>query len=224
MLAKKGAFKGRTDCLFRAELKENITLSGYGAALRMRRSDYDGPDYGKSEYRHVLGVNSCTNVGVYGLTLAESGGDGLYLGAAQEGVTNKNVHIKDVVCASNYRQGISVITAEDLLIENCTLRDTVGTAPQAGVDFEPNSPGERLVNCVMRNCVTQNNRGNGYEIYLGNGPRCHATVVALRALQIVRRRKGGGHRHPRRVRDRTHRRHQLRGLHLRAQPGIGHRT
>lgn len=166
VIAKRGEFKGRNDCLFTADNKENITLVGYGARLRMWRSDYDAPPYEKAEWRHVLCFRSCSNVSIRGLTLAESGGDGVYLGTATRGVTNKNVHIKDVTCERNYRQGISVITAENLLIENTVMRETEGTPPQAGIDFEPNRPEERLVNVVMRNCLTSSNRGDGYEIYL----------------------------------------------------------
>ena len=166
VVAKRGEFKGTNDCLFRAENKKNITLTGYGATLRMHRSDYDKPPYEKAEWRHVLSFRSCSNIKVKGLTLAESGGDGIYLGTATKGVTNKGVLIKDVICDKNYRQGISVITAEDLLIENTIMRDTKGTPPQAGIDFEPNNPDERLVNVVMRNCTTQGNAGNGHALYL----------------------------------------------------------
>ena len=163
VVAKEGAFKGNNDCLFRASEKQNITLIGYGAILRMRRSDYDDPDlYDRAEWRHVLSFKSCSNIKVYGLTLAESGGDGIYLGTAKQWVTNKDVHIKDVICDRNYRQGISVITAENLLIENTIMRDTGGTPPRAGIDFEPNNPEERLVNCVMRDCVSESNEGCGY--------------------------------------------------------------
>jgi hypothetical protein len=68
----------------------------------------------------------------------------------------------------NNRQGISVITAENLLIEGCVFRDTQGTAPQAGIDFEPNHPEERLVHCVLRNCRSEANSGHAYHIYLGH--------------------------------------------------------
>ncbi len=168
VLAKRGAFKGRGDSLFTASLKENVTLTGYGATLRMWKKDYQSDAYQKAEWRHCLSIRSSTNVRVAGLTLAESGGDGIYLGVSKAGVTNKNVQIKDVVCDANHRQGISVISAEDLLIEDCVLENTSGTAPQAGIDFEPNHPSEKLVNCVMRGCVTENNGGDGYEFYLKN--------------------------------------------------------
>ncbi len=166
VVAKKGAFKGKGDTLFTASLKQNIILYGYGATWRMHRADYDGPEYEKAEWRHCLSIRSCTNVRVLGLTLAESGGDGIYLGTGQAGVTNKDIVIQDVLCDRNYRQGISVITAENLLIENTIMRDTGGTAPQAGIDFEPNLTNERLVNCVMRDCTTQGNVGVGYAIYI----------------------------------------------------------
>ena len=128
----------------------------------MRRDDYAGPPYKKAEWRNVLALQSCTNVRIYGLTLAESGGDGIYLGTATGSVPNKDIIIKDVVCDKNYRQGISVINAENLLIEDCVLSNTAGTAPAAGIDFEPNAPGERLVNCTLRRVVSQNNAGGGF--------------------------------------------------------------
>ena len=174
--AKEGEFKGKGDCLFTAALRENVTLRGYGATLRMNRSDYDGPDYDRAEWRHVLSIRSSSNVKVYGLTLAESGGDGIYLGVSKRGVTNADIHIKDVVCDRNYRQGISVISARNLLIEDTVMRDTGGTAPKAGIDFEPNHPSEEIVNCVMRNCVSENNEGCGFVFYL---PNLHADSAPL---------------------------------------------
>jgi hypothetical protein len=165
VLAKKGSFRGPSDALFRAVGKSNVKLTGPGATLQMRRADYASPPYTKAEWRHVLSIRGCTNVMVTGLALAESGGDGIYLGAGPKGQTNRNVVIRDVVCDRNYRQGISVITAEGLLIENCTLKNTAGTPPAAGIDFEPNHASERLVDCVMRHCTIENNQGYALHIY-----------------------------------------------------------
>ncbi|MGI5820010.1 MAG: hypothetical protein ACOX9R_18145 [Armatimonadota bacterium] len=167
ILAKRGEFKAGGDNLFAARNVENVTLRGYGATFRMWRDDYDNPDlYTKAEWRHTLSLRGVTNASVLGLTFAESGGDGIYLGAGQGDATNLNVHIKDVVCERNYRQGISVITAENLLIEDTIMRDTAGISPQAGIDFEPNRPTQRLVNVVMRNCLTENNVSYGYVLSL----------------------------------------------------------
>jgi hypothetical protein len=168
VVAKKGAFRGRGDCLFTAWNKCNIRLIGPGATLRMHRSDYDAPPYEKAEWRHVLSLRGCTNVLVEGLTLAESGGDGIYLGAGRNGEPNVDIVIRNVICDRNYRQGISVITARRLLIEKVILRGTAGTPPAAGIDFEPNHPREVLVDCVMRDCIIENNQGFGIHLYLGH--------------------------------------------------------
>jgi len=166
IMAKKGEFKGRGDCLFRGMNLENVTLNGYGATFRMRKKDYQSDAYDKAEWRMTLGLYSCTNIKIYGLTLAESGGDGIYLGVSGDQKLCKDIHIKDVVCDSNHRQGISVISAENLLIENCILKNTSGTAPRAGIDLEPNHPTEKLKNCTIRNCKMENNEGPGILLYL----------------------------------------------------------
>lgn len=168
VLAKKGAFHGSGDSLFSAAGKKNIKLVGPGATLRMRRADYDSQDYKHAEWRHVLNFHGCAGVTVEGLTLAESGGDGIYLGAGPGGAPCKDVVIRDVICDRNYRQGISVISAENLLIERCVLKGTAGTPPAAGIDFEPNAANERLVNCVMRDCTIENNQGYALHIYAPN--------------------------------------------------------
>ena len=166
--AKQGSFLGKTESLFEAYFKKNITLIGYGATLRMKKLDYTKPPYEKAEWRHILSIRSCENIKIYGLTLASGGGDGIYLGVAKEGTPCKNVHIKDVVCIDNYRQGISVISAENLLIENIIMKETSGTPPMAGIDFEPNQPTEILSNITLRNCISQNNSGAGFAFYLEN--------------------------------------------------------
>lgn len=190
--AKKGEFQGGTDSLLSVVSKQNVTIRGYGATFRMHRDDYAKAPYKKAEWRNTLQIRSSTNVQVLGLTMAESGGDGIYLGVAKRGVTNKNILIRDVVLEKHYRQGISVITAEDLLIENTIMRDTAGTSPMAGIDFEPNHFSERLVNCVMRNCIVENNQGVGYAFYLPNLTAASAPI-SIRLENCIAR---GSNRQP----------------------------
>ena len=154
--AKPGEFRPKGACLLSFAGCTNIHIVGYGATLRMRHEDYMKPPYEKSEWRHALSIRSCRNVLIEGLTLADSGGDGIYLG-----------WIRDVLCDRNHRQGISVISAENLLIENTVMRETFGTPPAAGIDFEPNRPSEVLKNCVMRNCLSIRNQGAGYATWAG---------------------------------------------------------
>ena len=160
--AKRGSFKGSHDSLFKAKGKGHITVGGYGATLRMRKQDYMSADYAKAEWRTAIYFDSCHDVRVYGVTIRDTGGDGVYLGDAGQPGFNKDIVIEDVHFDNNYRQGISLISAENVLIHNCVFRDTGGTGPGAGIDLEPDHPTSRLVNIKVRNCVAENNQGPGF--------------------------------------------------------------
>ena len=164
--AKRHAFAAKGACLLTYAGKSNVVLEGAGT-LRMWHQDYMAEPYEKSEWRHALSLLSCSNVVVKGMSFVDSGGDGIYLGVRGPVRKNVDVVICDVVCRDNHRQGISVISAENLLIENTQLLTTHGTAPQAGIDFEPNPPQEVLKNCVMRNCRAEGNAGAGFTTWAG---------------------------------------------------------
>lgn len=172
LMAKKGEFRSKGATLLTVSQCRNVTIrgekSGSTATLRMRKSDYQTEAYEPAEWRHGLSILSSENVQVRDLTIEFTGGDGIYLGVSRQGVTNADVTIQRVRCYENHRQGISVISARNLLIEDCVLSCTNGTAPQAGIDFEPNLENEELTNCVMRRCVCEGNAGDGYEFYLPN--------------------------------------------------------
>jgi len=164
VIAKKGAFQDKYDRMFLARDLSNITLRGYGAVLRMRKADYVNSSYTISEYRHIFHFMGCNNITILGLRLENSGGDGICLGASWKATQApcKNVLIKDCISDGNYRQGISVISVDKLLIENCVLKNTRGTAPQSGIDIEPNNSRDMLVNVVISNCISEDNAGAGF--------------------------------------------------------------
>ena len=68
---------------------------------------------------------------------------------------SQDVVIRNCISHDNDRQGISVISAVNLLVDNCVFSSTRGTAPEAGIDLEPDTPDQRLVNCVIRNCPSR---------------------------------------------------------------------
>ena len=169
LLAKPGEFMPRKSALVSVVCATNVTLRGLGkgATLRMRITDYQNPPYKKGEWRHALNIKSSKNVLVENLLLADSGGDGVYLGVEKSRCPCENITIRKCVCDNNNRQGISVISAKHLLIEDTVMKNTRGTNPKAGIDFEPNNASEVLIDCVMRNCLTTGNDGAGYDMYLG---------------------------------------------------------
>ena len=164
--AKEGEFFGLVDSLLTIT-GENVTLrGGRGSVLKMRKRDYQNPPYELSEWRHAVRLHAVRNVVIRDLTIRASGGDGVYVGAGANDEPCENVVIRNVLCDDNNRQGISVVTARGLLIEDCVLANTSGLPPQAGIDIEPNKPDQCLVDCVVRRCLMANNAGDGIEIYL----------------------------------------------------------
>lgn len=171
LVAKKGEFRELGSCLFSCVGVSNLTIRGYGAIWRMHRADYDAAPYEKGEWRHSLAIHGGANITVEGLTLLESGGDGVYVGRGWKkggnGAVPCDIVLRDLVCDRHYRQGISIISARRLLIERCVTRNTRGTPPAAGIDFEPNNFAEELSDCIVRDCVSENNQGNSIVLFFG---------------------------------------------------------
>ena len=167
--AKRGCFKSLGEVLVNIGDSKNVILRGLGkgATMKMHKADYHKEPYQKSEWRHCISFYGVENLQILNLTLKDSGGDGIYFGGAGKNPP-RNVIVRDVICDGNNRQGISVIAGVNCLVENCKLINTWGTPPAAGIDFEPNKPGEPIRGFVLRNVETYNNQGAGYEFYLAN--------------------------------------------------------
>jgi polygalacturonase len=178
--AKRGEYRGKGDSVFTARDVSNLTIRGYGATVRMQKEDYMVGDvlarlgwnrwfgkYEKAEWRMTLSLRGATNVKVLGLTLRDSGGDGIYVDGGKQGYS-KNVLIRDVLCDNHYRQGISIISVDGLLVENSAFNNTWGTPPCSGVDIEPDGPKHRVRDVVFRNCRFLDNYGDGIEVFLAH--------------------------------------------------------
>ncbi|MCI5779239.1 MAG: right-handed parallel beta-helix repeat-containing protein [Lentisphaeria bacterium] len=147
--AKRGLFKDRGDCLIRLDNVKNSAIIGLGKGgiLRMHKKDYQDPkQYEKSEHRHTVRYGISQNIRIENMKFLLSGGDGVYL------YNVENVKVKNILCDENHRQGMSIISGKNILVEDSVFTRTSGTSPQSGLDIEPNRPGEVLSNIVFRNC------------------------------------------------------------------------
>ncbi len=166
VVAKRGEFHSPGACLWTISDAENIAIHGNGGMLKMWKEDYLDPNqYRLAEWRHAISLQHARNILIEDLSLVESGGDGIYVGASYLGPC-RDITIRRVVSDGNNRQGISVISVDGLLIEDSVFKNTAGTMPMAGIDFEPNSPKEMLKRVVLRNCLFENNKSDGICFYL----------------------------------------------------------
>ena len=81
-----------------------------------------------SQFRMGFRINNSSDVRVAGLTVRESGGDGMivmsnvcHLTSCQNVGASKRILIRDVTLDRNMRQGMSVISAQDMTVINTTF-------------------------------------------------------------------------------------------------------
>ena len=136
---------------------QNVTIIGAGATtsiFHMRKAEYTS-----GESRHCLDIENASNVTVSGISCNDSGGDGAYVRAST------NITIEDSIFNNNRRQGSSITGQVNHIYY---LRDhftnTNGTAPQSGIDIEPNAPGDYLLDINISDCYTDANAGDGLMI------------------------------------------------------------
>ena len=161
--AKPGAYGNSTDRLFELRNAVNVHIIGYGATFKMEKSEYTS-----GEWRHAISLRESSNISIKGLKILDSGGDGIYIAGNNAGTYSKDILIEDVESLNNRRQGISIISVDHLEVYNSNFSDTKGSLPEAGLDIEPNTPEDRIVNVLIENCRFTNNFHAGIVLALHN--------------------------------------------------------
>ena len=134
----------------------NVTVEGSGATFRMNRNEYSS-----GQQRHALSIHTCDGVTVRGLTIRDSGGAGIMIYGGGGSAYSKNITVENVKSLNNKRDGITIVSAENVWVRNSEFSGSNGSRPEAGVVLEPDNPNERLVNINFSNCKFAGNNGSG---------------------------------------------------------------
>lgn len=159
------------EVLFRFEDVENITFDGGGALFKMNKEKYS------NEFNHLFMVNGSKNVVLKNIRAEDSGGDGFYVGAIR--TKNKfpaNITIEDCTATNNRRQGLSVTSADGLLVKKSAFNASKGADPETGVDIEPGVASAVLKNIKLIDCKAEGNRKRGFLVHLN---RLNATSAPV---------------------------------------------
>ncbi|MCF2564196.1 right-handed parallel beta-helix repeat-containing protein [Prevotella brevis] len=107
----------------------NIQLSGKGTVFGDKHC-HKGI---KGEWGMGLFISSSCDVNIDNLKIKDCWGDCIYITKNSRGVMINN-------CSLDHgrRQGVSVISGDNVFIENCTISNVGGTSPQYAIDIEPN--------------------------------------------------------------------------------------
>lgn len=119
------------------------------------------------EWGHGIFLRGAERVTIRDIRLADCWGDGMSLGAYKvTGMTPvpcKDIVIANIVSTNNRRQALTVGRAYYVEVRDSEFSDSNGTAPETGIDVEPDYPGIAYkVN--IQNCLVRGNRNDGINI------------------------------------------------------------
>lgn len=146
---------------------DNVEISG--GCIKGERTNHTGAS---GEWGMCISViNGSSNINIHDIRLVDAWGDALYV--------NNAVHLRttNIYVDNARRNGISVVSADDYISTNDTINHTNGTAPQAGVDIEPNAGTDLLNNISFVNTTTKNNTGDGIMVYAMYDNDCSVNII-----------------------------------------------
>lgn len=149
--------------------KKNVTVQGGKIVGDVGFHTYI--EDSSSEWGMGINIDESENVTIEDLYITRCTGDGIYISGGYEpsvGIYNhasRNVAIRNVICDTNRRQGLSVIHVDGLTVRDCSFINTGQvefTAPGSGIDVEPNVSNGRNMsvrNLIIDNCTIAKNKG-----------------------------------------------------------------
>ncbi|MBS1814578.1 MAG: right-handed parallel beta-helix repeat-containing protein [Acidobacteria bacterium] len=111
----------------------------------------------------LLGVQKVT---IRGTVVADCTGDGICIGNTGSATSN-DIVLCDVVSTGNRRQALSLVGGDYISVYDSEFSYTSGTAPEDGIDIEPDSHG--MSNIIIENCMIRGNEGCGLQVNVHSG-------------------------------------------------------
>lgn len=111
---------------------DNVKIMGRGSIM----GDKDTHKDTKGEWGMGIQLIKSENVEIDDIEVSHCWGDCIYVGGESKNVRIQNCHLWE-----GSRQGISVTSCRRIEIAFCKIHEVRGTAPQYGIDIEPNTHG-----------------------------------------------------------------------------------
>lgn len=181
--AKAQAFTKDHDMFIRGDYSKNVTIEGGpGSRIVLNKPEY-------TFHVHALGFYNAENIIVRNLRISDSGGDGLYFGDHSGGKGyNKNILIDSVFLDNHARNALSVTTVDGLIVRNSTFANTKADksalgGPWAGIDLEPDYPGQIMKNVEIRDSVFYGNAGVAIDLHFTKITDPANNVVSVKMIR-----------------------------------------
>ena len=142
---------------------QNVTV--YNAKIEGDKHRHIGK---LGEWGMGISIRGTKNITLYNSEINTCWGDGIYLGTTKKNYNNLNINIINTFLNDNRRNGLSIIAAENLQVNNLVVTNTNGTNPMAGIDIEPDENQDIISNLNFKNIVSFNNTVHGFLIVTSN--------------------------------------------------------
>lgn len=110
------------------------------------------------EHGFGVEIRNATNILIDGFAISECWGDGIIIDDRPEQKRRTNhITIKNGVIDYNRRDGISIISGDNITLSNLSIYNTMGTNPMAGIMVEPNHSANTLGKIRIDNVLFDNN-------------------------------------------------------------------
>lgn len=141
------------------EFADGVNFEGTGSTFKM---NWVGGAFPPDMDDGLLALFGVKNVTITGGIYSNGLIDGIFVGWHKTLHTPcENLLIQNVICDSNRRQGMSIVSAKGMKVYNSTFKNTAGTSPQAGIDIEPEF-GCQITDVLIKGCHSQNNASHAY--------------------------------------------------------------
>ena len=135
------------------------------------------------EWGMGISIAGSSNVTITSPTTINCWGDGIYIANSynDDTVTSTSVTIGNHLADGCRRQGATIISGDTITFDNPVWQNIAGTAPQAGLDIEPNDNTSVLRAIRIINPRTLGCAGSGIQVYLGSlaGPVAKSVDIRI---------------------------------------------
>ncbi|NMC27389.1 MAG: hypothetical protein GYA42_04500 [Syntrophomonadaceae bacterium] len=123
------------------------------------------------QWGHCIELEGCNGVNIHDIAVSNAFGDGIYIGSTDSQPYCQDVTVKNFTIDNCRRAGLTIISGRNITIQNGIISNTnnsQGLEPQAGINMEPNSSNEFLVNILIADMQTKYCNGFGIDSYWAN--------------------------------------------------------
>ena len=158
LLQYRGQTTSVKDDILKIYDKMDVTV--YNARINGNRKFSDRQ---AGQWNAGISIINSQNVQIINPQISNTWGDGIFIGS-ENGKFSENVRVNGGWIDSARRNGISITSAKNSVVNNILISNTNGHDPQCGIDVEPSWDKDVIENINIQNVYTYNNKLAGISV------------------------------------------------------------